>query len=92
MDSQMGWTHWFDAYKMGVNARNRILKKGGRPFAYEKFYRREPSYKRLVPFGTAAFIRNKKTNKKSIDRAVEAQVIGYPNDTPEWVFKLPSPD
>jgi len=89
MESKLGWSHWFDAYKMGAYARNRVPKKGGRPSPYERFYRREPSYKRMVPFGTVAYIQYKKTDKKSLDRSTEAQVIGYPDDTPGWVFKVP---
>ena len=89
MESKLGWSHWFDAYKMGAYARNRVPKKGGRPSSYERFYRREPGYKRMVPFGTVAYIQYKKTDKKSLDRSTEAQVIGYPDDTPGWVFKVP---
>ena len=42
-----------------------------------------------MPFGTVIFFQNKKINKKSIDCAVEAQVIGYLDDTLGRVFKQP---
>merc|ERR1711965_989507 len=86
----MRWAHWFDAYQMGVYARNRMPKKGGKPSAYEQFYRREPGYKHMVPFGTVAYIERKKKNKKAISRSdpEPARVIGYPDDTPGWKFKI----
>ena len=44
----------------------------------------------MVPFGSVAYIERKKKNKKAISRSdpEPARVIGYPDDTPGWKFKI----
>ena len=49
------------------------------------FYGKAPSLKRMVPFGSVAYI-EKKTDKTSISRAIQGKMIGYPADTQGWLF------
>ena len=62
-------------------------KGGDRPHT-SFFYKREPGYKRMIPFGTVAHIQRRKKNKRELDRSEPARVIGYPDDTPGWKFKV----
>ena len=85
MHSGLGWKYWVDAYMTGLHARNRNPREDGNTSKFEAFYGKAPTLKRMIPFGSMAYI-EKKTDKKSISRAIQGKMIGYPEDTQGWLF------
>ena len=85
MDSGMKWKYWVDAYFVGLNARNRIPRTGGRASPFEIFYGFCPEFARLMPFGATAIL-GKRGSKKDIDKGIIGRMIGYPSDTNGWKF------
>ena len=85
MHSGLGWKYWVDAYLAGLYSRNRNPRENNNPSRFEMFYGKAPSLKRMVPFGSVAYI-EKKTDKTSISRAIQGKMIGYPADTQGWLF------